>query len=81
KNKPIIGEAQTLIYACRKISFTKVVIYGVKKSLSVASFPAKNIERLTKVLNKAYPQFVPAVNVLETSLNNRFIYIVYLKKS
>ena len=70
RNKPIIGEAQTLIYACRKISSTKVVIYGVKKSLSVASFPAKNIERLIKVLNKAYPQFVPAVNVLETSLNN-----------
>ena len=70
KNKPIIGEAQTLIYACRKISPTKAVIYGVKKSLSVASFPAKNIERLIKVLNKAYPQFVPAVNVLETSLNN-----------
>lgn len=70
KNKPIIGEAQTLIYACRKISSTKVVIYGVKKSLSVASFSAKNIERLIKVLNKAYPQFVPAVNVLETSLNN-----------
>ena len=70
KNKPIIGEAQTLIYACRKISSTKVVIYGVKKSLSVASFPAKNIERLIKVLNKAYPQFVSAINVLETSLNN-----------
>jgi len=59
-----------LIYACRKISSTKVVIYGVKKSLSVASFPAKNIERLMKVLNEAYPQFVPAINVLETSLNN-----------
>lgn len=70
KNKPIIGEAQTLIYACRKISSTKVVIYGVKKSLSVASFPAKNTEKLIKVLNKAYPQFVPAINVLETSLNN-----------
>ncbi|GAB4112607.1 MAG: NAD/NADP-dependent octopine/nopaline dehydrogenase family protein [Candidatus Caldatribacteriota bacterium] len=70
KNKPIIGEAQTLIYACRKISPTKVVIYGVKKSLSVASFPAKNIEKLIKVLNRAYPQFVPAANVLQTSLNN-----------
>lgn len=70
KNKPIIGEAQTLIYACRKISPTKAVIYGVKKSLSVASFPAKNIEKLMKVLNRAYPQFVPAANVLETSLNN-----------
>lgn len=70
KNKPIIGEAQTLIYACRKISSTKVVIYGVKKSLSVASFPAKNMEKLVRVLNKAYPQFVPAINVLETSLNN-----------
>jgi len=70
KNKPIIGEAQTLIYACRKISSTKVVIYGVKKSLSVASFPAKNIEKLMKVLNSAYPQFVPAANVLQTSLNN-----------
>jgi len=70
KNKPIIGEAQTLIYACRKISPTKAVIYGVKKSLSVASFPAKNIEKLMKVLNRAYPQFVPAANVLQTSLNN-----------
>lgn len=70
KNKPIIGEAQTLIYACRKISSTKVVIYGVKKSLSVASFPARNIGKLMKVLGRAYSQFVPAVNVLETSLNN-----------
>jgi opine dehydrogenase len=69
-NKPIIGEAQSLIYACRKTSPTKVIIYGVKKSLSIASFPAKNRNKLIKIVNEAYPQFVLAENVLETSLNN-----------
>jgi len=70
KTKPIIGEAQTLIYSCRKINPTKVMIFGVKKSLFVAALPAKNVGKLIKVLNRAYPQFVPAANVLETSLNN-----------
>ncbi len=70
KNKPIIGEAQSLIYACRKISSTKVIIYGRKKSLFIASFPARNIEKLMRVISKIYPQFIPAANVLETSLNN-----------
>jgi len=70
ENKPLIGEAQSLIYACRKISPTKVIIYGIKKSLSIASFPANNTNKLIKIVNEAYPQFVPAANVLETSLNN-----------
>lgn len=70
KNKPILGEAQTLIYACRKINLTKAKIYSIKKSLFVASLPAKNIGKLMKVLERVYSQFVPAENVLETSLNN-----------
>lgn len=65
-----IAEAQTLIYACRRIGPTEAIIFGVKEKVSVAAIPSKDTEKVVVKLNEYYEQFVPAENVLETSLLN-----------
>ena len=57
-----IAEAQTLVYS--------VEIYGVKKELTLGTFPANRTQMVLDELNPLYPQFVPAKNCLETSLSN-----------
>lgn len=69
-DKVKLAEAQTLIYACRSIGPTRAKILGIKKSVSLAALPATEIESVLKIVNKAYPQFIPASSVLETSLDN-----------
>ena len=70
KNKPIIGETQTLIYSCRKLSSSKVKILEEKKLLAFSALPASDNEKLFSKIKNLYPQFVAAKNILETSLNN-----------
>lgn len=65
-----IAEAQTLIYACRRIGPTEAIIFGVKEKVSVAAMPSKDTKKVVAKLNEYYEQFVPADNVLETSLLN-----------
>lgn len=65
-----IAEAQTLIYACRRTGPTEATIKGVKNKVSVAAIPSKDTEKVVLKLNEFYEQFVPAKNVLETSLLN-----------
>lgn len=66
----IVAEAQTLIYACRKISQTSARIFKTKKEVKVAAIPTLMTNYVVGMLNKAYPQFVAASNVIETSINN-----------
>lgn len=72
KAKVIVAEAQTLIYACRKTgsNSNKVLIHGIKKRVSLAALPATKTEKIIKKVQKLYPQFQAAENVLETSLDN-----------
>lgn len=66
----IIAEAQSLLYACRINKPAYASIKGMKDNLLVAAIPAtKTIEVLEKI-NKAFPEMIPAENVLDTSLNN-----------
>jgi opine dehydrogenase len=65
-----VSEAQTLIYASRKLPGNKAHIYGVKKKISVASVPNGNNEEAIREINKYYKEFVPSDNVLETSFLN-----------
>ncbi len=70
KAKVIIAEAQTLVYACRKISPTEVRIEGIKKRVALAALPATRTKKVIEKLQTLYPQFQPAKNVLETSFDN-----------
>lgn len=63
-------EAQSLIYACRATAPGQASIKGIKKQLAVAALPATGTPNAVKVLRSAFPQIVPARNVLETSLTN-----------
>ena len=68
--KVVVAETQTFIYACRIIDPGRVKIYSIKNQISLAALPAEETSRVIRILSMAYPQFVPASNVLETSLNN-----------
>jgi opine dehydrogenase len=66
----LVAEAQSLLYACRVTSPGTVSIKGVKKIVPVAALPARHTPEVLEILNQAFPQFIPAKNVLETSLMN-----------
>ena len=65
-----IAETQTLIYASRRTGPVEAVIYGIKNKVSVAAIPSRNTRKVVQKLNNFYKEFVPAENVLETSLLN-----------
>ncbi|MGE5557416.1 MAG: NAD/NADP octopine/nopaline dehydrogenase family protein [Bacillota bacterium] len=66
----IIGEAQTLLYACRSTNPAQVKIFGIKNSVPVAALPGIHTVDLVRRLKIAFPQFVPGDNVVKTSLDN-----------
>jgi opine dehydrogenase len=65
-----VSEAQTFIYACRATSPNSAHIFKVKKEVTLSSIPSNKTSHVIKLLNRAYPQFTPATDVLETSINN-----------
>lgn len=70
KNLTIV-ETNTLPYACRKIEEGKVNIWGVKTHISIASLPAVNIEKISKMLNDFFIMpLYPLKNSLEISFSN-----------
>lgn len=66
----LFGEAECMIYACRKKSPTKVFVRRYKKAMKFAALPATQNERLMNIIHKIYPEAIAAVNVLETGLSN-----------
>lgn len=65
-----LGEAQTLIYACRIIEDGKVNIIGIKDEVFLAGLPSSDTDRILEVIKPIYPCFIKAENVLRTSLEN-----------
>lgn len=65
-----IAETDTLLFACRSHRPGHVFIYGIKDTLKVAALPAIKTEVVLNELNKPFPQFKAAKNILETSLGN-----------
>lgn len=67
----LLGEANTLPYACRKIAGEAAVHLKlhVNKFL-VSAFPAVRTPELLNLFNRLYPNAVAAANVLETGFNN-----------
>jgi opine dehydrogenase len=66
----VIGEAETLIYACRVMEPGLVNINSIKNVVYLATIPSYSVWSVLQKINLAYPQFTAAHNVLETSLNN-----------
>jgi opine dehydrogenase len=70
KKFPFLAEAQTFIYASRSIGPAHSRIFSVKNSVPLATLPAYWIPGVLKVINRAYPQFVPGDNIFKTSFDN-----------
>ncbi len=70
-NKEIhIGEAQTLVYACRIIEPGVVNIIGIKDRVLLSGYPASQTEDIIEKLKPLYKCFYAAKNVLRTSFEN-----------
>ena len=70
KTKFILSEAQTFLYAVESRGPAHVEIMKVKNVVKFAALPAKDTQAALAVVNKVYPEYKAAANVLETSLNN-----------
>lgn len=70
RNNIIVAEAQTFIYAARATSLTSAHIFKSKAEVTLAAIPATKTNYVLSLLNKPYPQFIGAKDVLETSINN-----------
>jgi opine dehydrogenase len=67
---PTIAEAQTFLYVSRHTDFARARIMQIKNSVPLAAVAAHKTPEVLKTVNHAFPEFVAATNVLETSLDN-----------
>ncbi len=65
-----VAEAQTLIYAARRHGENCATIHGVKNKVTLAAIPTSRTGLVVEKINCFYEAFVPAKNILETSLLN-----------
>lgn len=66
----VLGECQTFLYATESRGPARVEVMKVKNRVRAAALPAAENGRLFEVIQKVYPEYALATNVLETSLNN-----------
>ena len=66
----IVAEAGTVIFASRSTGPTQARIFSRKNAVPLAALPASRTGHVLEAVCKAYPQFIPAPNVLHTSLDN-----------
>ena len=67
---PILCEAQSMVYACRKGGDDSIKIFGFKHGLEVAVFPAKMTAEIIPTLQKVFPKLKAAPSILYTWLSN-----------
>lgn len=70
KARYYLGEAQTLVYACRIIEHGHVNIIGQKDKVLLCALPASDTSYILDKINPLFPCFKPCQNVLVTSLEN-----------
>lgn len=70
KKLPFIAEAQTFIYASRALGPAHAKIFSIKNSIPLATLPAYWIPGVQKIINRAFPQFIPGDNIFKTSFDN-----------
>ena len=66
----IVAEAGTFIFASRSTGPTQVRIFRRKNAVRLAALPAVRTGHVLEATCEAYPQFIPAPDVLHTSLDN-----------
>lgn len=70
KRFPFIAEAQTFLYASRALGPAHAKIFSIKNSVPLATLPAYWIPGVLKIINRAFPQFIPGDNIFKTSFEN-----------
>jgi len=65
-----VAEAGTFIFASRSTGPAEARIFRRKNTVALAALPATRTGHVLEALCEAYPQFIPAPNVLHTSLDN-----------
>ena len=65
-----LGEAQTLVYACRVVENGQVNVIGIKDEVLLSGLPAADTDFILERINPLYPSFMKTDNVLRTSLEN-----------
>jgi opine dehydrogenase len=66
----VVAEAGTFIFASRSTGPAQARIFRRKNSVPLAALPAIRTGHVLEAICEAYPQFIPAPNVLHTSLDN-----------
>jgi len=66
----IVAEAGTFIFASRSTGPAQARIFRRKNAVSLAALPATRTGHVLEAVCDAYPQFIPAPDVLYTSLDN-----------
>jgi opine dehydrogenase len=65
-----VGETASLIYAAKPRKFDQIYIKAIKAELMFAALPADRTAKTLQVVNQLFPQFIPADNVLATSIDD-----------
>jgi opine dehydrogenase len=66
----IVAETGTFIFASRSTGPAQARIFRRKNAVPLAALPAVHTGHVLETICDAYPQFIPAPNVLHTSLDN-----------
>lgn len=66
----LIAEACSFIFVSRSTGPAQARIFRHKNSVPLAALPATKTREVLNAVRDAYPQFIPAANVLYTSLDN-----------
>ena len=69
-HRPLIAEAQTLLFTCRISGPARVRVTSLKRQVPLAALPAADTPAVLRAVQPLYPQFVAARDVLETGLDN-----------
>ena len=70
KGGVILAENMILPYTGTMAGPASVYVAGKKSKMAVAALPATKTDHVLQTCAQAFPEFVPAANVIETTLNN-----------
>lgn len=69
--RPLIAEAQTIIYTCRKLSNTEVEVYALKHDVLLSTLNAEeNGDLIRSMPDCLQDKYIPARSLIETSIGN-----------
>jgi len=66
----VLAETATFVFACRSTGPAQARIVRQKNAVPLAALPATRTGHVLEAVCEAYPNFIPAPNVLYTSLDN-----------